>query len=116
MDLTQAWNLYAASYNDPAREYGRRNHPADIRSTYLGRRGRIATRWHDLQQQNQIPPEADFDETFDRIDRHITELRDTWANSLPPGELHRLRQQHIQQQQQQQSRHDQQRGRGDLSR
>lgn len=115
MDLTQAWNLYAASYNDPAREYGRRNHPADIRSTYLGRRGRIATRWHDLQQQNQIPPEADFDETFNRIDRHITELRDTWANSLPPRQLHRLRQQHIQQQQQR-SRHDQSRGRGDLSR
>ena len=32
-DLTQAWNMYAASYNDPTREYGRRNHPADIRST-----------------------------------------------------------------------------------
>lgn len=116
VDLTQAWNLYAASYNDPAREYGRRNHPADIRTTYLGRRDRIATRWHDLQQQNQIPPEADFDETFARVDRHIIELRDTWANSLPPGELHRLRQQHIQQQQQQRSRHDQWRGRGGLER
>ena len=104
-----AWNLYAASYNNPAREYGRRNHPADIRSTYLGRRDHIATAWHELQQQGQFPPQADFDETFNRVDRHITELRDTWANSLPPGELHRLRQQHIQQQQ---SRHDPRRGRG----
>ena len=117
VDLTQAWNLYAASYNDPAREYGRRNHPADIRSTYLGRRDRIARGWHDLQQQGQFPPEADFDETFDRVDRDITEQRDTWANSLPAGELHRLRQQHIlQQQQQQRSRHDPWRGDGGLSR
>ncbi len=112
VDLTQAWNLYAASYNDPVREYGHRNHPADIRSSYLGRRDHIATAWHDLQQQGQFPPEANFDETFDTVDRHITELRDTWANSLPPGELHRLRQQHIQQQQ---SRHDPWRGRGGLS-
>lgn len=102
VDLPAAWNMYTASYNDPAREYGRRNHPADIRSTYLGRRDRIATAWHQLQQQGQFPPQADFDETFNRVDRHITELRDTWANSLPPGELHRLLQQHIQQQQQQQ--------------
>ncbi|MDE0664801.1 MAG: nucleotidyl transferase AbiEii/AbiGii toxin family protein [Acidimicrobiaceae bacterium] len=110
VDLPVAWNLYTASYNNPAREYGRRNHPADIRSTYLGRRDHIATAWHELQQQGQFPPQADFDETFNRVDRHITELRDTWANSLPPGELHRLLQQHIQQQQQQQSRPDPRRG------
>ena len=117
-DLTQAWNMYAASYNDPAREYGRRNHPADIRSTYLGRRDRIATGWHELQQQGQFPPDADFDETFNRVDGLITDLRDTWANSLPPGELHRQRQQHIQQQQQSRyepSRGDPWRGDGGLS-
>ena len=51
VDLPVAWNLYVANHNDPAREYGRRNHPADIRSTYLGHRDLIAKAWHELQQQ-----------------------------------------------------------------
>lgn len=110
VDFAQAWDMYADSYNDPAREYGRRNHPADIRSTYLGRRGRIARAWHDLQQQGQLPHQADFDEIFERVDRYVTEERDRWSNCFEPGELHRLRQQHIIQQQH--SRHDPHTGSG----
>ncbi len=111
VDFAKAWDMYADSYNDPAREYGHRNHPADIRSTYLGRRDRIARAWRDLQQQGQLPLQADFDEIFERVDRYVTEERDRWSNCFEPGELHRLRQQHIIQQQR--TRQDPQAGRGD---
>ena len=103
VDLAQAWDMYAASYNDPVREYGHRNHPADIRSTYLGRRDSIARRWRDLQQEGQLPPEADFDAAFDRVDACVTQQRDRWSHSLPPGELHRQRQDLIEQRRSQRS-------------
>ena len=78
VDLPVAWNLYAANYNDPAREYGRRNHPADIRSTYLGRRDHIATAWHQLQQQGQTPPKP-------TSTRPSTESTATSPNYATPG-------------------------------
>ena len=94
VDMDSAWSLYVAHFQSPTRQYGRRPHPSDIRASYLGRRHRLAQRWDELVEARRLPDDCEFDEAFVEVDIAVMSALGHWKEQLPPGELHRLKQQH----------------------
>ena len=94
VDMDRAWALYVAHFQSPTRQYGRRPHPSDIRASYLGRRRRLAERWSELVEARRLPDDCEFDEAFRGVDIAVMSALSRWKEQLPPGELHRLKQEH----------------------
>ena len=94
VDIHAAWELYVEHFQSPTRQYGRRPHPSDLRASYLGRRRRLAERWASLTGDGRLPADHDFHEAFVEVDVAVMSALSSWKEQLPPGELHRLKQEH----------------------
>ena len=96
VDIHAGWALYEAHHQHSEIQYGWRPHPSDIRASYLGRRARLFSRWDDLVQEGRLPAYP-VHEAFNNVDGAVRAALDQWKQRLPPGELHRLKQEHIRQ-------------------
>ena len=96
VDIRAGWELYVAHHQNPEIQYGWRPHPSDIRASYLGRRARLFSRWNDLVQEGRLPAYP-VDEALANVDAAISAALDRWKRELSPGELHRLKQEHLRQ-------------------
>lgn len=96
VDIRAGWELYVAHHQNPEIQYGWRPHPSDIRASYLGRRARLFSRWNDLVQEGRLPAYP-VDEALANVDAAISAALDRWKRELSPGELHRLKQDHLRQ-------------------
>lgn len=98
VDVAVVWRLYVAQYDNSARQYGKRNHPSDIRSCYLPKRQRLAYHWDRLIDERILFKRGvfveDFNSIFDRVDRTVDSALRDWKQTLRPGELHRMKLEH----------------------
>ena len=98
VDMTAAWSRYVDSYADPQREYGKRNHPSDIRSCYLPRAERAKQEWQAMAEDGWFPPTVAFDDALAVVDASVKREVESWKSSLARGELHQMKFAHREQQ------------------